>query len=226
VPTMEAVAAAHLQAIQAVQPEGPYRLGGFCNGGLLAYEMARQLERQGEQVEFLGLVNPSAPFQDGPVMSLADKLYGALRVPTSAQVTSYLRLRQALRHIYRRLNPEGPRVLDFGKLLVIEPRLATMFPPREALYRDYVGVFDWLAAHYRTGRYRGEISYYWAREEPAIARSWRSLIRRNAPAGHREHTIEGALMSSVTDHVEGLARKLSADLDQAGQSSTLAQAAH
>ena len=33
-------------------------------------------------------------------------------------------------------------------------------------------------------------------------------------------------MSSVTEHVEGLARKLSADLDQAGQSSTLAKAAH
>ncbi len=226
VPTMETVAAAHLQAIQAVQPKGPYRLGGFCNGGLLAYEMARQLERQGEQVEFLGLVNPSAPFQAGPVMALADRLYGALRVPTSAQVTSYLRLRQALRHIYRRLNPGGPRVLDFGKLLVIEPRLAAMFPRREALYRDYVGVFDWLAAHYRTGRYRGEISYYWAREDPAIARSWRSLIRRNAPAGHREHTIEGALMSSVTDHVEGLARKLSADLNQAGPSGTGAKAAH
>ncbi len=226
VPTMEAVAAAHLQAIQAVQPEGPYRLGGFCNGGLLAYEMARQLERQGERVEFLGLVNPSAPFQDGPVTAIAGKLYGALGVPTSVQVTSYLRLRQALRHIYRRLNPEGPRVLDFGKLLVIEPRLSAMFPPREALYRDYVGVFDWLAAHYRTGRYQGEVSYYWAREEPAIARSWRSLIRRNAPAGHREHTIEGALMSSVTDHVEGLARELSADLDQAGQPSTLAKAAH
>jgi hypothetical protein len=101
-----------------------------------------------------------------------------------------------------------------------------MFPPREALYRDYVGVFDWLAAHYRTGRYRGEISYYWAREDPAIARSWRSLIRRNALARHREHTIEGALMSSVTDHVEGLARKLSADLGQAGPSGTRAEAAH
>ncbi|HEY1673620.1 MAG TPA: amino acid adenylation domain-containing protein [Streptosporangiaceae bacterium] len=226
VPTMEAVAAAHLQAIQAVQPKGPYRLGGFCNGGLLAYEMARQLERQGERVEFLGLVNPSAPFQAGPVTALADKLYGALHVPTGAQVTSYLRLRQALRHVYRRLKPAGDRVLDFGKLLVIEPRLAAMFPPREALYRDYVGVFDWLAAHYRTGRYRGDVSYYWAREDPAIARSWRSLIRRNAPAGHREHTIEGALMSSVTDHVEGLARKLSADLGQAGPSGTRAEAAH
>jgi amino acid adenylation domain-containing protein len=226
VPTMEAVAGAHLEAIQAVQPHGPYRLGGFCNGGLLVYELARQLEQQGEQVEFLGLVNPSAPYQHGPLTTMADRLYGVLGVPAGAQVTVYLRMRQALRHLYRRLWPQGPRVLDFGKLLVIEPRLARMFPSREALYRDYVGVFDFLAAHYRTGRYRGPVTYYWAREEPAIARSWQLLIRRNAPAGHREHIIEGALMSSVTDHVEGLAQKLRDDLDRAGQSSTLAKAAH
>jgi acyl carrier protein len=52
-PTIEAMAAAHLEAIRAVQPEGPYVLGGFCNGGLVAYEMARQLQAQGEQVETL-----------------------------------------------------------------------------------------------------------------------------------------------------------------------------
>src|SRR5216684_2215700 len=40
-PTFEAVAAAHLKTLRAVQPEGPYLLGGFCNGGLIAYEMAR-----------------------------------------------------------------------------------------------------------------------------------------------------------------------------------------
>jgi amino acid adenylation domain-containing protein len=136
VPTMEAVAAAHLDAIRAVQPRGPYRLGGFCNGGLLAYEVARQLERQGEPVEFLGLVNPSAPFQRGPRQELAGRLYRIAHVRTSAQATIYLRARHALRHVYRRLRPQGPRVQDFGKLLVIEPRLAAMFPPRVALYRD------------------------------------------------------------------------------------------
>ncbi|HCI82789.1 MAG TPA: hypothetical protein DHW02_24220, partial [Ktedonobacter sp.] len=42
-PTFEEMAAAHIQALRTIQPEGPYLLGGFCNGGLMAYEIARQL---------------------------------------------------------------------------------------------------------------------------------------------------------------------------------------
>jgi thioesterase domain-containing protein len=60
-PTLEAMAAAHAQAIRAVQPGGPYRLGGYCNGGLVAYETARLLELQGEQIERVALV-AAAPY--------------------------------------------------------------------------------------------------------------------------------------------------------------------
>jgi Thioesterase domain len=48
----------HLQSLRAVQPQGPYLLGGFCNGGLLAYEMARQLHEQGQTVDLLVLMDP------------------------------------------------------------------------------------------------------------------------------------------------------------------------
>jgi amino acid adenylation domain-containing protein len=219
VPAMADVAAAHLQALRSVQPQGPYRLGGFCNGGLLAYEMARQLERQGERVEFLGLVNPVSPAQRGPRQVLADRLSQALRVPAPAQVTAYLRSRHALRHVYRRLRPAGARVEDFGKLLVIEPRLAEMFPPRAALYRDYVGGFNWLAGRYRTGRLNGTVTFYWAREIPDSAQTWRPLLTPGGWVRHQDRTIEGDLMTSVTDHVEGLARQLSNDLEKVGQDS-------
>jgi amino acid adenylation domain-containing protein len=225
VPAMEAIAAAHLDAIRAVQPQGPYRLGGFCNGGLLAYEMARQLEQQGDEVEFLGLVNPSDPFQPGLRQQVSDRLSRMLRLPSAAQMTGYLRTRQALRHVYRRLRPEGPRVEDFGKLLVIEPRLAAMFPPREALYRDYVGVFAWLAGFYQTGRYRGPITFYWARELLVVGpRAWRPLLGPDGPV-HHDRTIEGALMTSVTEHIDGLARQLSQDLDQVSRDVTPATTA-
>ena len=33
----------YLAEISAVQPRGPYLLGGFSGGGIAAYEMARQL---------------------------------------------------------------------------------------------------------------------------------------------------------------------------------------
>jgi hypothetical protein len=106
-------------------------------------------------------------------------------------------------------------VQDFGKLLAIEPRLAAMFPPREALYKDYVGVFNWVAAGYRTGIFSGKITFYWAREEPAIARSWQPVIGGKEAACSEEHEVAGSLMSSVTDHIEGIAEILSERLSRA-----------
>jgi acyl-CoA synthetase (AMP-forming)/AMP-acid ligase II/thioesterase domain-containing protein/acyl carrier protein len=56
VPSIEEAAADYLALIRAVQPQGPYRLGGHCNGGLIALELARRLEAEGERVELVALV--------------------------------------------------------------------------------------------------------------------------------------------------------------------------
>jgi hypothetical protein len=58
-PTLEAIAATHVEQMRGIQPEGPYLLGGFCNGGLFAYEMARQLYAQGQAVDLLVLMEPT-----------------------------------------------------------------------------------------------------------------------------------------------------------------------
>src|SRR6266567_3208116 len=55
-PTIKEIAAAHIEALRAIQPKGPYLLGGFCNGGLMAYEMARQLRAAGESLDMLLLI--------------------------------------------------------------------------------------------------------------------------------------------------------------------------
>jgi len=59
--TVEGMAAAHLDDVRRIQPAGPYRLGGYCVGGLVAYEMARQLRAVGDEVELLLLVDPGDP---------------------------------------------------------------------------------------------------------------------------------------------------------------------
>ena len=41
--TIEAMATEHLARMRELQPRGPYFLGGYCNGGLMAYEVARRL---------------------------------------------------------------------------------------------------------------------------------------------------------------------------------------
>jgi thioesterase domain-containing protein len=53
--TIAAIALELIRQIRAVQPQGPYALGGFCHGGLVAYEIAHQLEAQGETVAALVL---------------------------------------------------------------------------------------------------------------------------------------------------------------------------
>ena len=59
--TIEDMAAHYIQAIRQHQPNGPYRLGGYCLGGVVAYEMARQLSAQGESIALLAIMEGYAP---------------------------------------------------------------------------------------------------------------------------------------------------------------------
>jgi amino acid adenylation domain-containing protein/FkbH-like protein len=64
--TVEEMAAAYVEAIQRVQPHGPYHLGGYCMGGVVALEMARQLEAAGETVaEVVSIDTDLAPHLEG-----------------------------------------------------------------------------------------------------------------------------------------------------------------
>jgi len=56
--TMEEIAASLVKQVRQVQRDGPYYLGGFCAGGLMAYEIARQLTESGQQVGLLALFEP------------------------------------------------------------------------------------------------------------------------------------------------------------------------
>jgi amino acid adenylation domain-containing protein len=55
------MAEAYIAAIRSVQARGPYRLLGHSFGGLVGFEMARQLEAQGESVAMLALLDTSIP---------------------------------------------------------------------------------------------------------------------------------------------------------------------
>ncbi len=59
--TIEAMAAHYVEAIRAVSPSGPYHLGGFSFGCLVAFEVAQQLVRAGAEVALLAMVDEPAP---------------------------------------------------------------------------------------------------------------------------------------------------------------------
>jgi len=54
---IEDMASEYLQELTTVQPEGPYHLGGWSMGGVIAFEMARQLTVQGKSVAPLMLID-------------------------------------------------------------------------------------------------------------------------------------------------------------------------
>lgn len=62
---VEAVAALHAAEVRRLQPRGPYLLGGWAEGAVFAYEVARCLLEAGEHVRGLILVDVDPPTADG-----------------------------------------------------------------------------------------------------------------------------------------------------------------
>src|SRR5262249_55453963 len=58
---IESMAAHYVEELRAVQPEGPYLLGGWSMGGVVAFEMAQQLQRLEQEVKLLALVDSMIP---------------------------------------------------------------------------------------------------------------------------------------------------------------------
>lgn len=70
--SFEEMARDYLAELRSVQPVGPYSIAGFSGGGLVAYEMAHQLERDGETVSVVMLLDTPLPQRLN--LSLLDRL--------------------------------------------------------------------------------------------------------------------------------------------------------
>jgi acyl transferase domain-containing protein len=84
--TIESIAKTNVESIQKVQPNGPYRLLAYSNGGMIAFEMAKILLEKNEKVESLSFLDCFSPLQ--PVIDMVDEIVGAFNgkfVKTSEQ---------------------------------------------------------------------------------------------------------------------------------------------
>lgn len=62
--TLEEMASEYVHEIRAVRPNGPFVIGGWSLGGVIAYEMAQQLLAAGETVEHLVMLDTTVPSND------------------------------------------------------------------------------------------------------------------------------------------------------------------
>jgi amino acid adenylation domain-containing protein len=168
---VDEMSAHYLREIRAVQPHGPYHLCAFSAGGLIIFEMARQLYAQGEEVAFVGLLDAYGP--DYPEHLSTKKLAGykfsvhlnTLRLHDMKGRLSYLsgRLRHRLTLILSRLSAD----------LLMKLRLPM---PRKIRYEYIARVIDRAAQIYPRGRtYSGEVVLFHASSQPEGIKSDRTL---------------------------------------------------
>ena len=101
---MEDIARHFVQAMQEHQPEGPYYLGGYCFNGVIAYEMARQLFSQGQEVALLILFEAYNPAfrEEPPKGTHFNLLHRRLRFHLS--ILRRLKMRDAALYVLDRLS--------------------------------------------------------------------------------------------------------------------------
>jgi thioesterase domain-containing protein len=89
--TITQMAARYVQAMKSYQTTGPYRIGGYCFGGIVAYEMACQLEKMGEKVSLLAVFEGSMPVVGDRSASFFQRL-GAFTRHLPSWVGDYTRM--------------------------------------------------------------------------------------------------------------------------------------
>ncbi len=99
---VEEISATYVAELRRFQPDGPYRLLGSCFGGVVAYEMARQLRAAGADVDLVVLIN-AVPYGYGERPPSA--LWRLVRRPTPAAARQYVRFRmlRLRRRVHRTL---------------------------------------------------------------------------------------------------------------------------
>lgn len=89
--SVEKMAADYVKEIRMAQPEGPYFVGGYCFGGLLAFEVARQLRERDQEVALLVLLDPTTPGKGAAGFAVSSSLPQAAITRLAEQVRRHSR---------------------------------------------------------------------------------------------------------------------------------------
>jgi thioesterase domain-containing protein len=150
--SVEEMASSYIKDIRAVQSSGPYQLGGWSMGGVIAYEMARQLMGQGEEVNILALFDSRPNFN-----------------PDGSALTEEEIVRAEQEYLQTTLTTLGIPAEQAG-LLTFQQQLekcleqeVVPFRITTSQYRRFIRIRtlnEMAAARYRIGSYEGSVALF------------------------------------------------------------------
>jgi len=217
-PTIEEMAAAHLQALRAVRPEGPYVIGGFCISGLVAYELAQQIKASGDAVEMLLIIDAAPDRTLRALRWIAGTLGALVRWESETKVACFgrwavWRARLALRFAPKKqgaTRTASRSILHrFGRRSKLAPLPArsSAMEAHALPERDLPSAFQWASASYRPKPYQGAVALLLSEDvlgrADNVSRSWQQL----AP-DVTVQPLRGSHLECITEHVEALAEKI------------------
>jgi aspartate racemase len=204
---IEEMAAHYVKEIVSFQPDGPIYLAGFSMGGVIAYEMARQLHRLGRRVAMLALLD------SGPTGKTPWVFYG-LAMTVYIPERCWVHVRRWWRLPFReRLNYIRGRWTAFRYWMVrnrSRPPLITAAPQqtRERLEASLGTDYYRAVAHaYQLRPYPGAVDIFVSDESnPAWRLYWRHLVR----GGVSFHRVSGGHLQIVLspDYMPEMAKSL------------------
>ena len=224
-PEIENIAAAQLETIRAVQPHGPYVLGGFCLGGLTAFEIARQLEAQGETVERLLIID--ATVRNRRLKTLrrwVERIGNWRRFSEQRQFAMFARWHFLVARLERwwLMNFREKTEVIRRRVQNRWQRLVWRFWPPEAQGNgsaaagdwfdprwDVPLVFLWATGGYAPGPYHGPATLLLSSDltngkgEEDAPLEWQKLV-----SALDTHELAGSHLACITEHVDGLAESV------------------
>ena len=206
---IEAMASDYVSAIRRLQPTGPYFLGGWSMGGVIAFEMARQLQQQQQQIAMLALVDAEPPsneereFDWRVLLAMFAFDLGLTRGTVNKRVEEMARSQQMvqLRSLWMEAKRAGVVPSD---MTLVEFR--TLF--------DTFKINADTLRRYRPGEYQGRITLFCGKHDMDAAeplRGWEKL----ATEGVDLHIVPGDHFSMIREpNVQALGAKLSKCIEE------------
>lgn len=203
---IEDMASYFMRSIQTIQPQGPYFLLGYSFGGIIAFEMARQLADRGCKVAFLGLLDIRCPLV--PQVNLPFLQGLKLHISRLQKLQFAAKIKYCIDRIFfnKKVEYRDELVTSLSHLEMFDPKLLTVLDANLQARNNYVPqVYSGRAILFRS-----ESQSLYTDRYPELG--WRDLVA----GGIEIQDIPGTHMTLIKEpHVRVLAEKLQFWIDNA-----------